>query len=69
MGEKEKEEGNYFALLADWSKLKESICSELKIAIQKDEDVLKELERHKCEKEFSFEKLFFVTEAIKRQRK
>jgi len=55
--------------ISDWGVLKKSICEELKIAEPKDEIVLKELERHKFEKEFSFEKLFFVTEAIKRQNK
>jgi superfamily II DNA or RNA helicase len=69
MIEKEKESGEYFSLLTDWAKLRTEICTELKISPQKDEEILKELEKHKCEKEFSFEKLFFVSEAIKRQHK
>jgi superfamily II DNA or RNA helicase len=69
MSEKEKEGGDYVDLLENWPKLKESICKELEIDLQTDTDILKELERHKKESEFSFEKLFFVTEAIKRQKK
>jgi hypothetical protein len=69
MIEKEKESGEYFSLLTDWAKLKIDICSDLKIDPQKDEEILKELEKHKCETEFSFEKLFFVSESIKRQHK
>ncbi|MFA5125986.1 MAG: DEAD/DEAH box helicase family protein [archaeon] len=65
MNEQEQGKGNYSGLLHNWGILKESICSELKIPIQKDEEILKELERHKFEKEFSFEKLFFVSETVK----
>jgi len=61
-------EGDVCAI-TDWNALKKTVCDELKICVQTDEDVLKELERHKFEKEFSFEKLFFVTEAIKRKKK
>ncbi|VVB75084.1 Type III restriction enzyme, res subunit [uncultured archaeon] len=61
-------EGDVCAI-TDWNALKKTVCEELKICLQTDEDVLKELERHKFEKEFSFEKLFFVTEAIKRKKK
>ncbi|MCX6803189.1 MAG: helicase-related protein, partial [Candidatus Diapherotrites archaeon] len=53
----------------DWDLLKKNICMDLKIKEPENEEVLKELERHKFEKEFSFEKLFFVTEAIKREKK
>ncbi len=69
MDEKEKEGGEYVDLLKDWAKLKQTICTELEIDLQTDFDILKELERHKKENEFSFEKLFFVTEAIKRKKK
>jgi glutamine synthetase len=34
----------------------------------KDEAILKELEKHKLEKEFSFEKIFFVSNAIKKKK-
>lgn len=61
------EEGNVCAI-TDWAALKKTICDEMCICAQTDEEVLKELERHKFEKEFSFEKLFFVTEAIKRKK-
>lgn len=61
-------EGDVCAI-TDWNALKKTVCEELKISLQTDEDVLKELERHKFEQEFSFEKLFFVTEAIKRKKK
>ncbi len=54
--------------ISDWEVLKKTICEDIKIAEPKDEEILKELERHKFEKEFSFEKLFFVTEAIKRKK-
>jgi superfamily II DNA or RNA helicase len=60
-------EGN--CAISDWSALKQNVCNELKIAVPDDATILKELERHKFEKEFSFEKLFFVVEAIKRSKK
>jgi len=50
--------------ITDWKSTKESICTELKIKELEDDKILQELEKHKFEKEFSFEKLFFVTEAI-----
>ncbi|MFA5930846.1 MAG: DEAD/DEAH box helicase family protein [archaeon] len=69
MAKEEEEKGSYIELIADWAKLKENISTELKISPPKDEEVLKELERHKRETEFSFEKLFFVSEVIKRANK
>jgi len=68
MGKEEEATGSYSGLLSNWVKLKRGICAELKIPLQEDTGILKELERHKFESEFSFEKLFFVTEAIKRKK-
>jgi superfamily II DNA or RNA helicase len=69
MSEEEKTSGSYVSLLSNWPALKEKVAKELKISVPNDTDILKELEKHKCENEFSFEKLFFVTEAIKRQKR
>ena len=66
MDEQEKEKGEYASLLKNWRGLKEQICKELKIPLQSDEAILKELEKQKLEKGISFEKIFFVTEAIKK---
>lgn len=69
MGEEEKEKGDYLTLISNWTTLKERVCKELKISAPTDEEIIIELEKHKCEREFSFEKLFFVSEVIKRQKK
>ncbi|MEI7961143.1 MAG: DEAD/DEAH box helicase family protein [archaeon] len=62
-------EGNSVCAIDDWQILKQSICSDIHCTLLNDDNILKELEKHKFEKEFSFEKLFFVSEAIKRQKK
>jgi len=67
LSEMEKTTGS--CAIKDWVELKEEISKEAKITPPKDEDVLVELEKHKFEAEFSFEKLFFVTEAVKRFKK
>ena len=66
---REEEQGSYIDLLADWPALKKQIADEISAPLPDDIAVLKELEKHKREQEFSFEKLFFVSEAIKRQKK
>jgi superfamily II DNA or RNA helicase len=68
MVEEEKEKGHYVGILVNWQGLKERVSKELEITPPTDMEILKELEKHKCENEFSFEKLFFVTEAIKRKK-
>ncbi len=65
--EQEKITGTY--AVSDWGELKDKVSKEVKITPPKDEDVLIELERHKFEAEFSFERLFFITEAVKRFKK
>lgn len=67
LSEMEKTTGS--CAIRDWNELKEAVSKEAKVTPPKDEDVLAELERHKFEAEFSFEKLFFVTEAVKRFKK
>jgi superfamily II DNA or RNA helicase len=62
------EDGSVNAI-TDWNSLKQRICSELHIHLLEDKLILAELEKHKFEREFSFEKLFFVTEAILKAQK
>ncbi|MEK6959395.1 MAG: DEAD/DEAH box helicase family protein [archaeon] len=69
LNEEKKVREDYYDILGDWEGLKAKICSDLKISIQTDDHILKELEKHKHEDEFSFEDLFFVTETIKRKKK
>jgi len=66
LSELEKQTGSY--AIKDWEELKKKVCEEAKIAPPQDNYILAELEKHKFEAEFSFEKLFFVTEAIKRKK-
>lgn len=66
LSELEKQTGSY--AIKDWEELKKKVCEEAKIAPPQDNYILAELEKHKFEAEFSFEKLFFVTEAIKKKK-
>lgn len=66
LDELEKKTGSY--VIEDWEELKRIVSEEAKIVPPQDNYILAELEKHKFEAEFSFEKLFFVTEAIKKKR-
>ena len=56
---------DYSKLKKDWKQVKDEICTKIKIPPQKDIKIIEELEKQKKLNKFSFEKLFFVIEAIK----
>jgi len=60
---------DYAKIASNWKTIKTNICKEKNIPFQEDKNILNELENQKKSSEFSFETIFFVTEAIKRYQK
>ena len=58
---------DYEKINNNWLKIKEKICKDLSLKDVKENEILTELEHQKKSNDFSFEKIFFVSEAIKRQ--
>ena len=56
---------DYTKISSNWKAVKKEICTKLKLSIQDDHKILKELEHPKKGNDFSFETIFFVSEAIK----
>ena len=61
-----KTDEDYEKISKNWKKTKKEICERLKIEVQTDSKILKELEHQKKGSQFSFETIFFVSEAIKK---
>ena len=61
-----KDDKDYEKISKNWLEIKKKICEAQKIQIQEDLAIFKELENQKGSNKFSFETIFFVTEAIKR---
>ena len=59
-------EKEYKKITKEWIKIKKEIGEKQKIPVQKDTQIFEELEKQKRSNEFSFEKIFFVIEAIKK---
>ena len=57
---------HYKKIASDWTNIKKEICADLSIKKVTKVDIFEELENQKKSNEFSFEKIFFVIEAIKR---
>jgi superfamily II DNA or RNA helicase len=57
---------DYAKIGSGWKTIKKNICTKLKIPLQKDKEVFIELEKQKRSNDFSFEKIIFVSEAIKK---
>jgi superfamily II DNA or RNA helicase len=57
---------DYTKISTNWNNVKKKICSDLSIKKITIEEILKELENQKKSNEFSFEKIFFTVESIKR---
>ena len=57
---------DYAKITSNWSKIKKELFIKLKIKPITNEIILEELENQKKSNEFSFERIFFIIEAIKR---
>ncbi len=59
----------YEKITKDWENIKNNVCEKINIPLQKDIDIINELEKQKRSNQFSFESIFFALEAIQKVRK
>jgi superfamily II DNA or RNA helicase len=59
------EEKDYSKLSKNWDLIKKDICLNLNIPLQDNSIILNEIEKQKHNSKFSFEEIFFISEALK----